>query len=381
MLEHVTDLLDVPYLTDVSLLGNTAAQWLAAAIIALVVFLLLAFGLMFLVSRLRKITVRTATTIDDIVVRVVSGTGRIFMATVAIWVGAQVLTVSARVDHVLDAALVILLIIQLARWANAAVGLWLEQEREKRAEEEPAAVTTLQALSYVVRLVIWSASLLFILDNLGFDVTALVAGLGIGGVAVALAVQNILGDLFASLSIVLDKPFVIGDFIIVDAYLGTVEKIGLKTTRVRSLGGEQLIFSNADLLSSRVRNYKRMAERRVLFSVGVTYQTSAAHLEELPVLIREIVEGIDQTRFDRSHFKEFGDSAYIFETVYWILAPDYNLFMDIQQVVNLGIVRAFEERGIVVTYPTRTLWVEEGSRLAVEKVESRLVAGNDEDLR
>ena len=196
-----------------------------------------------------------------------------------------------------------------------------------------------------------------ILDNLGFNITALVASLGIGGIAVALAVQNILGDIFASLSIALDKPFVIGDFIIVEDVLGTVEYIGLKTTRLRSLSGEQIVFSNVDLLKSRIRNYKRMFERRVVFTIGVVYQTAHATLERIPALVRSIVEQQPKTRFDRAHFKEYGDSALVFEVVYFVLDSDYNIYMDIQQAINLAIFRRFQVKGIEFAYPTRTLHV------------------------
>ncbi|HLF22448.1 MAG TPA: mechanosensitive ion channel family protein, partial [Burkholderiales bacterium] len=169
------------------------------------------------------------------------------------------------------------------------------------------------------------------------------------------AVQNILGDIFASLSIALDKPFVIGDFIVVDDALGTVEYIGLKTTRVRSLSGEQIVFSNADLLKRRIRNYKRMAERRVEFRFGVVYGLPSEQLARIPVMVREIVEQQPKTRFDRVHFKEYGDSALVFEVVYSVLDADYNVHMDIRQAINLALYRCFREHGIEFAFPTRTL--------------------------
>ena len=177
----------------------------------------------------------------------------------------------------------------------------------------------------------------------------------VGGIAVALASQNILGDLFASLSILFDKPFVVGDFIIVGDMMGTVERVGLKTTRVRSLSGEQLVFSNNDLLSSRIKNYKRMEERRVVFTLGVTYQTNAERLESIPGIIREPIAQEEKVRFDRSHFKGYGDFALLFETVYWVTEPDYNLYMDIQQKINLELFRHFEKQGIEFAYPTQTI--------------------------
>jgi small-conductance mechanosensitive channel len=186
-----------------------------------------------------------------------------------------------------------------------------------------------------------------------------VAGLGIGGIAVALAIQNILGDLFASLSIALDKPFVIGDFIIVDQLLGTVEHIGLKTTRIRSLSGEQIVFSNADLLNSRIRNYKRMYERRVVFSIGVTYQTPYEKLASIGTTLKEIIESQPDVRFDRAHFREYADSSLNYEVVYYVKSPDYNRYMDIQQAINLEIYRRFQDGGIEFAYPTRTLYLQD----------------------
>jgi small-conductance mechanosensitive channel len=201
-------------------------------------------------------------------------------------------------------------------------------------------------------------ALLLALDNIpGIEVDALIASLGIGGIAVALAAQNILGDLFASLSIVLDQPFVIGDSITVGEYVGTVEHIGLKSTRVRSLTGEQLIFSNSDLLNSRIRNYGRMEERRVSFTLGVTCQTPYEKLVEIPGMIQEIIAAQPQTRFGRAHFKAYGDFSLNFEIVYCMLTSDYDVFMDIQQGINLEILRRFAEEGIELAYPTQTVFV------------------------
>ncbi|MBZ0254689.1 mechanosensitive ion channel family protein, partial [bacterium] len=188
----------------------------------------------------------------------------------------------------------------------------------------------------------------------------LVTGLGIGGIAIALAVQKVLGDLFASLSIVLDKPFVNGDFVIFDTVLGSIEHIGIKSTRIRSLTGEQIVCSNSDLLNTRIRNFKRMHERRVVFALGVTYQTPADKLEKIPGYIREIIESKDTVRFDRSHFKSYGDFSLNYEIVYYVLSPDYLVYMDIQQAINLEIYRKFEQEGIEFAYPTQTLFLDKG---------------------
>ncbi|HSL19636.1 MAG TPA: mechanosensitive ion channel family protein, partial [Methylomirabilota bacterium] len=340
---------------DVVIFGNQIWQWLLALLLAVVLYSALRLALSQVGSRLARLTARTRSPVDDLLVAVLRSTRKTFVAVLAVALASLVLEVGGIAADVRRWLLVIALTVQVGLWGQRAIILWLELQRERLLEDDPGAVTTLQGLSYVARVALWGAVIVLMLDNLGYDVTALVAGLGIGGVAVALALQSVLGDLFASLSIALDKPFVTGDFIIVDDKLGTVSNIGLKTTRLASLSGEQLVFSNSDLLSSRIQNYKRMEERRVPFTVGVLYQTPVERLEEIPGLARSIIEATEHTRIDRAHFKGFGDSAYIFEFVYYVLAPDYNLFMDCQQQINLGLCRAFEERGIEFAYPTRTL--------------------------
>jgi small-conductance mechanosensitive channel len=218
------------------------------------------------------------------------------------------------------------------------------------------------AIGFVARVALWSLVILVGLSNLGVDITGLIAGLGIGGIAVALALQNVLGDLFASLSIVLDKPFVIGDFIVVDQMQGTVEYVGLKTTRLRSISGEQLIVSNADLLRSRIRNLKRMDERRALFTFSVMYQTPAEKLERVSQIARNVIAAQPLVRFERAHFKEFGESALVYECVYFVLSPDYLVFMDTQQRINIALVEALKAEGVEFAYPTRTVIVQGGSQ-------------------
>ncbi len=225
-------------------------------------------------------------------------------------------------------------------------------------DEDTSSATTITFLGFVARIILWVIVLLLILDNLGVNITGLVAGLGIGGIAVALAVQNVLGDLLASLSIVLDKPFVIGDFVVVDSLSGTIEHIGLKTTRIRSLSGEQLIFSNNDLLKSRIRNYKRMSERRVVFGFGVVYQTSLDKLKSIKEIVSDIIRKEENARFDRVHFKEYGDSSLNFEVVYFVTNPEYSTYMDVQEAINQEIFRRFEEEGIEFAYPTQTLLIQ-----------------------
>jgi small-conductance mechanosensitive channel len=229
--------------------------------------------------------------------------------------------------------------------------------RERRLKEDPASVTTISALGLLARVVVWVLVILLILTNAEVKIGPLLAGLGVGGIAVALAVQTVLKDLLASLSILLDKPFVVGDFLIVGDLMGAVEHIGLKTTRIRSLSGEQLVFSNNDLLESRVRNFGRMRERRVVFKLGVTYQTTRDQLAKIPGIIKAAIASQAKTRFDRSHFNEYGNFSLNVETVYYVGVPDYNTYMDVQQAINLAINEQFEKEGIEFAYPTQTIFL------------------------
>ncbi|HZW12037.1 MAG TPA: mechanosensitive ion channel family protein [Noviherbaspirillum sp.] len=279
-----------------------------------------------------------------------------FLMGVSLLAGVSQLELSPNHDRWLHYAWIVILVSQIALWANRLVTVSAERAFARHREINPAGATHLMLGGLVARIFVWVLAALVMLDNLGFNITTLMASLGIGGIAVALAVQNILGDIFSSVSIALDKPFVIGDFIIVDSYMGTVEYVGMKTTRLRSLGGEQIIFSNTELLKQRIRNYKRMQERRVLFEFGIAYETPLEDVERIPEMVREIVAGsAPDTRFDRAHFKSYGESSLQFEVVYYVLDPDYNKHMDIQQRINLALLRRFREAGIGFAYPTRTL--------------------------
>ena len=223
--------------------------------------------------------------------------------------------------------------------------------------KEVTSDRSLTGILAVLRIAIWALAFVVFLDNLGFKISALIAGLGIGGIAIALAAQAVLGDLFSYFAILFDRPFEVGDFIILDQYLGTIEHIGIKTTRIRSLGGEQVILSNTDLTSSRVRNYKRMGKRRVSFKLGVTYQTPLEKLKVMPGIIEKIIKGVKDTTFDRAHFFSYGDFNLVFEIIYYVMSRDYNKYMDTQQEINFAIKKEFEARGIEFAYPTQTLYI------------------------
>lgn len=334
---------------------NTVQAWTIALGVFVVVFIALRFLKGLVHRRLAALSRKTANDLDDLAADLLGRVKLYVLLALSLCAASQVLTLPGPLKTFLEKLAVIALIVQGVVWGIAVFDFWIARSRRKKGEEDKAGLTVFSALRFIGRVALWSVALLVVLDNLGIDVTALVAGVGVGGIAVALAVQNILGDLFASMSIVLDKPFVIDDFIVVDDLRGTVQHIGLKTTRVRSLGGEEIIFSNADLLKSRIKNFKRMTERRALFTVGVTYQTPAAKLEAIPGMIREIIEAQPQTRFDRSHFMAYGDFALLFETAYFVTVPDYTVYMDVQQAVNLALFRRFEAEGIAFAYPTQTV--------------------------
>ncbi len=352
---------------DYVIYGNTIEAWLIALGIVLTIYVILSIAKPLVVKRMDALAKKTSTQIDDFIVELIASTKPFLLVLIAFWAGSAILVLPDNLRHLSQTLPTLALILQLALWGSRAVGFSLNRYAETRPTEEDrlATRTLIGPFRFLGLTVVWAVLLLVALDNVGIDVTAMITGLGIGGIAVALAVQNLLGDAFAAFSIVIDKPFVVGDFIIVDTLMGHVEHIGLKTTRIRSISGEQLVFSNSDLLGSRIRNYKRMDERRILFKVGVTYQTSADQLAAIPSIIQTIIDAQSKARFDRSHFSGFGDSSLDFETVYFVKQPDYRTYMELQQSINLAIFKAFEEQKIEFAYPTRTLFVtHENSAMA-----------------
>ena len=337
---------------------NPIEAWFAAGIAFTIVGATLAILRSVVVRRLGKIAERTATTADDAIVDLLRRTRYFFILTAAVAAATLFLDLPARTLTIGRLLGTIALILQIAIWGNGLITFWFSNYAERKAGGDISSRTTIAAFSFAARGILWVMLALVALNRLGIDVTTLITGLGVGGIAIALAVQNVLGDLFAALAIVLDKPFVVGDTIGVDTSVGTVEHIGLKTTRIRSVTGEQLIFSNTDLLRSRIRNLKRMQERRVLFTVGVTYDTAPDTVARIPTMLREAVEAQEHVRFDRSHFTAYGDSSLNFETVYFVLSPDYLTYANTNQAVNLAVFRRFSSEGIEFAFPTRTVYVK-----------------------
>ncbi|WP_052118351.1 mechanosensitive ion channel family protein [Erwinia oleae] len=245
----------------------------------------------------------------------------------------------------------ITLLLQIALWVDCSIRLWLSNMRRDPTHLRNPVTTVI--LGIMVRVVVWAMLLLAILSNMGINITALVASLGVGGIAIALAIQTVLSDVFASLAIGFDKPFEHGDFIVFGDIAGSIEHIGLKTTRLRSLSGEQIVCSNTILLQQTIHNYKRMQERRIVFKFGISYETPAKKVRQVSQALREIIEGIEKTRFDRGHFFAFEQNQLTFEVVYYVTVADYNQYMDVQQEINLQLMERLSALGVRYAFPTR----------------------------
>jgi small-conductance mechanosensitive channel len=338
--------------------GNPLSRWLFAANVLALLIAVLYLVRRVVLRRLEEFAARTSTGIDDFAVRLLRRTKFLAVLVVALSATSYTLTLRDRVHDRLEAAAVIALAFQAAVWGSELVTFGLARyARRQDGVPDGATATTLTALGYIARGLLWVVILLVALATVGINVTALITGLGVGGVAIALAVQNILGDLFGALSIVLDKPFVVGDTIQVDTFVGTVEHIGLKTTRLRALSGEQLIFSNADLLRSRIRNFKRQTERRVQFTFTVAPDTATDSAGEIPAIVRATVERVTDpaVRFERAHLVRPIEAGLEYEVIYHVPTADYTLYLDAQQRIVLELLERFRSMGVTFSAGTRTL--------------------------
>ena len=311
-------------------------------------------------THLKNLSARTETNADDYVIESINRFGIPILYFIVAYIGVRYLTLTDQVENVLRVAATVVITFFAIRFIATTILLLLKSYvRRKGGGDEQ--IKQLRGIMLIVNVLIWSAGLLFLFDNLGYDVTTMIAGLGVGGIAIALAAQNILGDLFNYFVIFFDRPFEIGDFIIVDDKMGSVEYIGIKTTRLKSLSGEQLVFANSDLTGSRIHNYKRMERRRIVFKLGVVYQTPLEKVKQIPDVLRKAVEAQNDPEevllFDRAHFASYGESSLNFEVVYNVLSGDYAKYMDVQQAINFRIYEAFEQMGVAFAYPTRTLYM------------------------
>jgi len=339
-----------------SLAGNTIKMY--AIFIALIVgsIILLKIFRYIIFSRIKKHAKETNSKIDDLIIDSLQKNIIPMMYVIAIYLSTGAISIGIGVDKQIEHLFLILITYFITRFLISlaiffANRFWLVKDENNGVN----SITIL--LNMVIRIIIWSISLLILLDNLGIKVSGLIAGFGVGGVAIAFAAQSILADVFNYFTIFFDRPFEIGDLLFIDKFSGVVEHIGVKTTRIRSLGGEELIFSNTDLTGSRVRNFKNMRERRVVFSFGVTYQTPVRKMKIIPEEIKKIIDNIESAKFDRAHFYKFGDSSLDFEIVFYVLSGEYLTYMEIQQEINLKIMMLFEKMKVEFAYPTRTVFM------------------------
>jgi small-conductance mechanosensitive channel len=344
-------------------LGNTLKDWAIAIGIIIITLVVLRIARNFVLGRLKLWSQRTNTQFDDFLITLIDRFAVPFLYILGIYWGLQSLQLSDKVKKVGDVVILVagtyfivrLIASTVSYFINAYVGAHNDQVgRRKQA----------RGIIVLVNILVWIIGILFLVDNLGYNITTIITGLGIGGIAIALATQAILGDLFSYFVIFFDKPFEIGDFIIIGDKLGTVEHVGIKTTRIRSLSGEQLIFSNTDLTNSRVHNYKRMEKRRIVYAFRISYNTPMEKVSRIPGIIKQIISAQPDTQFDRAHLLSFGDFSFNFEVVYNVMSPDYNLYMDRQQAINFEMVKAFEKESIRFAYPTQNLIIGNGMQKA-----------------
>lgn len=337
-------------------LENSVADYGLATVLLVALILILSIVKKLSLAKLQQFAKKTATDFDDMFVEALAKIKSPAIITTSLYISTLSLKLTPALASVIKYALVFILTIQAVEILQIILSYGIRKTYRSTRPNDLAYEVTVKNITFAVRWGLWILAVIFILDNLGINITTLVAGLGIGGIAVAMASQAILGDAFSALSIFFDKPFEIGDFIIVDDLMGTVEHVGIKTTKIRSLSGEQLIFANSDLTKSRIKNYKRMDTRRIAFKFGVIYQTPNEKLKAIPKIIKDIFAKTAGARLDRVHFQSFGDSALIFEVVYYVLSADYNFYMDKQELINFSLKETFEKEGIEFAYPTQTVY-------------------------
>ncbi|KHE03250.1 mechanosensitive ion channel protein MscS [Pantoea stewartii] len=336
--------------------------WINSAIVivaTLVIYWLLRSLISFVSNRIAHFSEDRHVRFTGILVEILRSTSHLLLLIFSLLIALRFIDLPDSWRSTVSHSWFLALIVQLALWIDCGIRLWLKSLlRDPLHVRNP--VTTV-ILGILLRVVVWVMMLLAILSNMGIDITALVASLGVGGIAIALAIQTVLSDVFASLAIGFDKPFEHGDFIVFGDIAGTIEHIGLKTTRLRSLSGEQIVCSNTILLQQTIHNYKRMQQRRLVFTFGISYATPSEQVREISELVKTIIQGIEMTRFDRAHFLAFDDSKLTFEVVYFVLSADYNVYMDIQQEINLQLMAALEERNIRFAFPIRQVEFSGGS--------------------
>lgn len=338
--------------------GNSVYNWAIAAGIMLGLFILVKIFSKVVIRRIKRWSVKTASTWDDFLVATIERFVIPLLYLSSVYSASHSLHFPVKATGIIHTAYLCVFTFFILRIISSAFRKFVATFVERQGSSE-GKMQQANGLIIIVNILIWVLGVIFLVDNLGYDVTTLIAGLGIGGIAIALAAQAILGDLFSYFVIFFDRPFEIGDFVIVDDKSGTIEQIGIKTTRIRTLSGEQLICSNTDLTNARVHNYKRLEKRRIIFHLGVTYQTRSEQLKMIPEIVKNIITAQPGVDYDRGNFATFGDSSLNFEFVYYVLSDDYAVYMSVQEAINLAIFEQFEQRGIEFAYPTQTLFVQQ----------------------
>jgi len=326
--------------------GNSPASLAVAVGLWVAVALTLLLAQRVIIRRLGDRAGESPAELDNFFVAMLRKTRFVFVLFVAMALASAALSLPPRLRVAVSTVGRIALLIQIALWGGELIAAVFRRYFSRA--RDAGSSTTIEALSYAARLILWILIILVGLESFGIHVTALVAGLGIGGIAVALAVQNILGDVFAALSILFDKPFVVGDLIDVGPYSGTVIHIGIKSTRIRSVTGEQIILANGELLKSGVRNFERAGQRRAVLITRIAPDTPPVRVKEVSEILRRVVESEPQARFSRAHFRTITDNSFEFETVYFLPASDYDSFLDVQQSINLALLAAMKESGIIL---------------------------------
>lgn len=354
-------------LLDKEYFGNTGQEYLIMLGGILLGLLLVRLFKKFILKHIHAAVSKSKTTIDDFIIESIERFVVPMVYFAIIYAGLRTLVWPGRVTTILEMAFVVIVTYYAIRLVSSIILMLLRTyiSGQEGGEEK---VKQMGGVILIINIIIWMIGLVFMFSNLGYDVSAIIAGMGIGGIAIALAAQNIIGDLFNYFVIFFDRPFEVGDFLVIDDKNGVVEKIGIKTTRIKTLSGEQLVIANSDMTGSRIHNFKKMQRRRIVFTVGVTYETPIEKVKMIPGLLKEIVESEKIVDFDRAHFKSFGGSSLDYEVVYIINSADFNTYMDIQQEYNFQIYQKFGELGISIAFPTRTLYVrnENGMKFGLE---------------
>lgn len=340
--------------------GNSVYDYFLALIIFVVVIFALKIFQSIILSHLQKLSLKTATDFDDIMIEIFKKIKPPFYFFVALYFAIKSLVLPDLANKILLVLFIVVIVYEIIKAVERVVSYLFKRylERNQDADTDQNSESMVRLMQILIKIALWIFGLILILSNLGVNVTSLIAGMGIGGIAIALALQNVLSDLFSAFSIYMDKPFKVGDFIVIGNDMGVVEKIGFKTTRLRTLQGEQLVVANKELTSVRVQNFRRMEKRRVVFTLGLTYDTKPEKIEAVPKIVEKIIDDVELAEFDRCHFAEYGSSSLNFEIVLYINSSDYNDYMDARQKINLNIYKAFVKEGIEFAYPTQTLFVK-----------------------